>query len=91
MLSRAPGNAHEGDIMRKLLIAAGLCALFATPGLAGEATKLTSAQMDKVTAAGVSICTFCSNAAWVAQANVNTSAFSKVRQTNVAVVEQEIN
>ena len=36
--------------MRKLLIGAALCSLFAVPGFAGEPTKLTSAQMDKVTA-----------------------------------------
>jgi hypothetical protein len=89
--SRSP-NGHEGDIMKKLLIGTALCALFAVPGWAGEPVELTSAQMDKVTAAGgVEICTFCSNNAWVAQANVNWSAFSKVRQTNVAVVKQEIN
>jgi hypothetical protein len=77
--------------MKRLLISAALCGLFAIPGLAGEPAKLSLAQMDKVTAAGFNVCTFCSNNAWVAQANVNTSAFSKVRQTNVAVVEQEIN
>jgi hypothetical protein len=84
----------RGDIMRKLLIAGGLCALFATPGLAGEPAKLSSAQMDRVTAGGFSIvdvCTVCTNIADVAQANVNTSAFSDVRQRNKAVVIQEIN
>jgi hypothetical protein len=39
----------------------------------------------------VDVCTICTNIADVAQANVNTSAFSKVRQKNVAVVKQEIN
>jgi hypothetical protein len=36
--------------MRKLLIGAALCSLFAVPGFAGEPTKLTSAEMDKVAA-----------------------------------------
>jgi hypothetical protein len=36
--------------MKKLLISAALCALFAAPGFAGEPVKLSSAQMDKVTA-----------------------------------------
>jgi hypothetical protein len=36
--------------MRKLLIGAALCSLFAVPGFAGEPAKLTSAQMDQVTA-----------------------------------------
>jgi hypothetical protein len=36
--------------MKKLLIGAALCALFAAPGLAGEPVKLTSSQMDQVAA-----------------------------------------
>jgi hypothetical protein len=36
--------------MRKLLIGAALCSLFAVPGFAGEPVKLTSAQMDRVAA-----------------------------------------
>ena len=36
--------------MKKLLMAAGLCALFATPGLAAEPVKLSLAQMDMLTA-----------------------------------------
>jgi hypothetical protein len=39
----------------------------------------------------VNICTFCANAAYVSQNNVNFSAFSKVRQSNRAYVRQEIN
>jgi hypothetical protein len=90
---QSAGNAQRGDIMRKLLIAAAFT-LCATPGLAGEPVKLSSAQMDKVTAGGFSIvdvCEVCTNIAYVAQANVNTSASSWVKQKNVAVVKQEIN
>ena len=76
--------------MRKLLIAAAFT-LFATPGLAEEPVKLSSADMDKVTAAGFRVCVVCFNIAEIAQANVNNSALSKVKQRNVAVVEQEIN
>jgi hypothetical protein len=36
--------------MKRLLIGAALCALFAAPGLAGEPAKLSLAQMDQVTA-----------------------------------------
>jgi hypothetical protein len=46
----------KGDIMRKLLIGAALCSLFAVPGFAGEPTKLTSAEMDKVTAGRTAAC-----------------------------------
>ena len=47
----------EGDIMKRLLIGAALCALFAAPGFAGERAKvatepvkLTLSQMDQVAA-----------------------------------------
>jgi hypothetical protein len=76
--------------MKRLLIGTALCALFAVPAWAGEPVKLTSAQMDKVTAAG-DVCVNCANVASIWQANVNRSKFSHVRQTNVAVVKQEIN
>ncbi len=75
--------------MKKLLMAAGFCALFATPGLAGEPAKLTSAQMDQVTAGKV--CVICVNVAEIAQANVNSSWFSKVKQKNSASINQSIN
>jgi hypothetical protein len=42
--------------MRKLLIGAALCSLFAVPGFAGEPAKLTSAQMDRVTAGRTAAC-----------------------------------
>jgi hypothetical protein len=86
--------------MRKLLIGAALCALFAAPALAGEPAKVTTKpvtltldQMDKVSAGGwidVLIRDINANIAVVEQANVNTSAFSSVEQKNVAVVKQEI-
>ena len=51
------GNAQRGDIMKKLLIGAALCALFAAPGFAGQPAKVTSepvkltlSQMDQVAA-----------------------------------------
>jgi hypothetical protein len=47
--------------MKRLLIGAALCALFAAPAWAGEPVKLSLAQMDGVTAGRVEICTFCSN------------------------------
>jgi hypothetical protein len=75
--------------MKKLLIAAGFCALFATPGLAGEPVKLSLTQMDRVTAGGV--CIGCANVAILTQLNLNLSKFSKVKQRNVAVVVQSIN
>lgn len=45
--------------MKKLLIGAALCALFAAPGFAGEPVKLTPAQMDKVTAGTCVVVGFC--------------------------------
>jgi hypothetical protein len=52
-------------------------------------TPLSDAQL--ATIEGSDVCIACTNAAAVYQANVNSSLFSKVRQTNVAVVKQEIN
>ena len=75
--------------MKKLLITAGFCALFAAPGLAGEPAKLTSAQMDQVTAGKV--CIICVNVAEIGQANLNESLFSKVKQRNRASISQSIN
>jgi hypothetical protein len=75
--------------MKKLLMTAGLCALFATPGLAGEPVKLTSAQMDKATAGAV--CFLCANLAVIEQVNLNDSFFSVVKQKNKASVSQSIN
>ena len=75
--------------MKMFLIAAGFCALFATPGLAGEPAKLTSAQMDKVSAG--KICVVCLNIASVEQVNLNESFFSAVRQRNRASIHQSIN
>jgi hypothetical protein len=60
-------------------------------GEQGLLTALSDEQLAVIEGEGVNICTFCSNYAAVYQANVNTSAFSKVRQRNVAVVKQEIN
>jgi hypothetical protein len=83
-----PWRLYEGDIMRKLLIAAAFT-LFATPGLAGEPAKLSLAQMDKVTAAG-DVCVVCTNVAKIWQSNfAKNSAF--FNQTNAAAVSQEIN
>ena len=75
--------------MKKYLIAAGFCALFATPGLAGKPAKLTSAQKDKVSAGKV--CVVCINTAEIGQANVNFSGLSVVRQRNRASIRQSIN
>jgi hypothetical protein len=65
--------------MKKLLIGAALCALFAVPGFAGEPAKLTSAQMDVVTAGcDFAICTQI-NSTWqnaTAVAVGGSSAFS---------------
>jgi hypothetical protein len=80
--------------MKKLLIGAALCALFAAPSFAGEPVKLSSTQMDKVTAGwggSTRVCQLCTNAAAIYQANVNYSAFSHVRQKNDADVRQSIN
>ena len=83
------GNAQRGDIMRKLLIAAAFT-LFATPGLAGEPVKLSSAQMDRVTAGWILIKDVNANIVLVSQTNVNYSKFSWVSQTNAAAVSQSI-
>jgi hypothetical protein len=81
--------------MKKLLVSALALGALTSVAMAGEPVKLSSAEMDKVTAGLrikiVDVCTVCTNIADVAQANVNTSVLSKVRQRNVAVVEQEIN
>jgi hypothetical protein len=64
--------------MKKLLIGAALCALFAAPGLAGEPVKLTSSQMDQVAAGNP--CSFafksvatCIQSNWTNQAAVAVS------------------
>jgi hypothetical protein len=54
-------------------------------------TPLSDAQLAAVEGEGFEIegvCTICTNVAEVAQANVNTSAFSRVRQSNRASVRQ---
>jgi hypothetical protein len=86
---QSAGNATWEDIMRKLLMTAGLCALFATPALAGEPAKLTSAQMDKVTAGRV--CVVCLNIAVINQVNLNLGSDSWVKQINNARVRQSTN
>jgi hypothetical protein len=63
--------------MRRLLIGAAFCALFAIPGFAGEPATLTSAQMDQVTAGNPCSKAFLSVATCI-QSNV-------VNQTAVAV------
>jgi hypothetical protein len=75
--------------MKKLLVSALALGALTSVAMAGEPIKLSSAAMDKVTAGRV--CIVCTNVADIAQVNLNTSAFSKVKQRNVAVVEQEIN
>ena len=74
--------------MKKLLIAAGLCAVFATPGLAGEPAKLSLTQMDRVTAAG--FCYSCANYNATYQSNYvvaygGNSYFSEKSSNAVAV------
>jgi hypothetical protein len=77
--------------MKKLLMAAGLCALFATPGLAGEPVKLSLAQMDMLTAGfSIRIRDVNVNVAVVDQTNLNFSKYSWVSQTNAAAVSQNI-
>jgi hypothetical protein len=75
--------------MKKLLVSALALGALTSVAMAGEPVTLSSAAMDKVTAGRV--CIVCTNIADFAQVNANTSAFSKVRQTNVAVVRQENN
>jgi hypothetical protein len=59
---------------------------------AGEQERLTPlSDAQLATIEGSDVCVGCTNAAAVYQANVNSSLFSRVRQTNVAVVKQEIN
>jgi hypothetical protein len=83
---------------------AALCALFATPGLAGEPAKVTTepvtlslTQMDKVTAGWGDFCKFCSNNNFTVQkADADAkSVFSFGGATaiaaNVNVTDQEIN
>ena len=77
--------------MKKLLMAAGLCALFATPGLAAEPVKLSLAQMDMLTAGfSIRIRDVNVNVAVLKQKNVSHAAFSAVSQTNAAAVSQNI-
>ena len=61
--------------------------------LAGMAAPvaMTDEQLAAVEGEGACVFSACVNAAIIGQANVNTSAFSKVRQTNVAKVWQSIN
>jgi hypothetical protein len=60
--------------MRKLLIGAALCSLFAVPGFAGEPAKLTSAQMDQVTAGNPCSYAFKSVAVCVQKIDVDQTA-----------------
>ena len=77
--------------MKKLLMAAGLCALFATPGLAAEPVKLSLAQMDMLTAGfSIRIRDVNVNVAVLDQKNVSIATFSAVSQTNAAAVSQNI-
>ena len=77
--------------MKKLLMAAGLCALFATPGLAAEPVKLSLAQMDMLTAGfSIRIRDVNVNVAVLDQKNVTIAKFSAVSQTNAASVSQNI-
>jgi hypothetical protein len=57
-------------------------------GEQGLLTPLSDEQLAAVEGEGVEICTFCANVAEVYQANVN---FGIASQTNLAVVNQEIN
>jgi hypothetical protein len=66
--------------MRKLLIGAALCSLFAVPGFAGEPAKLTSAQMDRVTAGNP-----CSAKIFSVSAGNNCIQANWTSQTAVAV------
>jgi hypothetical protein len=82
--------------MKKLLIGAAFCALFAAPALAEEPAttepmKLTLTQMDGVTAAG---CFFCSNTnvTWQSATAVavgGSSFFSSLSSNAVAVAVNE--
>ena len=61
-------------------------------GEQGLLTPLSDEQLATIEGEGWGdACAFCSNYAAVYQANINSSAFSKVRQRNFAKVEQEIN
>ncbi len=60
--------------MRKLLIGAALCALFATPGLAGQPAKLSLAQMDQVTAGNPCSKLFKSTAVCIQKIDVDQTA-----------------
>jgi hypothetical protein len=87
--------------MKRLLIGAALCALSATPGLAGEPAKVTEpvrlslTQMDGVTAGD--FCKFCSNinATHQTAVAVGGAAFSlfsgNASAVNVNETDQEIN
>jgi hypothetical protein len=55
-----------------------------------QLTAMTDEQLAAIEGA-LDICVVCVNAAVINQANVNTSAFSKVRQRNSARVRQTIN
>ena len=77
--------------MKKLLMTAGLCALFATPGLAAEPVKLSLAQMDMLTAGfSIRIRDVNVNVAVLDQKNVSIAKLSAVSQTNAASVSQNI-
>ena len=79
--------------MKKLLIGAALCTLFAVPGWAGEPAKLSLAQMDRVTAGGV--CYFCSNFNATYQANyvaaVGGNSFYSEKSSNAIAVGVNVN
>jgi len=91
--------------MKKLMIGAALCALFAAPTLADEPVKVTtepvtlsSAQMDKVTAAGWGdFCGYCSNTNVTYQsANAYAKSFfswggATAIASNVNITDQENN
>jgi hypothetical protein len=53
-------------------------------------TPLSDEQLAVIEGEGAEVCTFCSNYAAVYQANINYWG-KRTRQTNVAVVKQEIN
>jgi hypothetical protein len=82
--------------MKRLLIGAALCSLLAAPVLAGEPAKLTSAQMDRVTAGRTATCVV---AICVQKIDVDQDATAVAvggygdtvaAASNVSVIDQEI-
>jgi hypothetical protein len=75
--------------MKKLLIGAAFCALFAGP-VAAEPVKLSSTQMDSVTAAGVNIN---SNRTWqsATAVAVGGDSFRSRRSSNAVAVAVNVN